>query len=319
MKLHQIRDLLAVADKGSLRAAARHLGLAQPSISRSIRELERELGAPLLERRARGTVLTQTGALFARRASAAASELRKAREEIGQLHGPGQGSVVIACSAVPQLVLLPEALGPFRARYPRVALHLLDGAFPAVEARLKDGSVDLYAGVAPHAPPGPELVQEKLFDNLRVVVARHGHPLSGAASLAELKGAEWVSTSITDDADAEFGELFRSHRLPSPRVIARTVGGGLSLITLLSNTDLLAIVPRQWLEYSPLRGTLQKIDIREPIAAPPICLIRRAALPLTPAAEYLSDLLRRASARHGVRGAEAPSRSRRKSSLSPRR
>src|SRR6188508_1885518 len=87
MKLHQIRDLLAVAEKGSLRAAARQLGLAQPSISRSIRELERELGAPLLERQARGTVLTPTGKLFASRAGAAASELRRAREEIAQLHG----------------------------------------------------------------------------------------------------------------------------------------------------------------------------------------------------------------------------------------
>ena len=298
MKLHQIRDLLAVAEKGSLRAAARHLGLGQPSISRSIRELERELGAPLLERRARGTVLTQTGKVFVRRAGVAAAELRKAREEIDQLHGPGEGSVVLACSAVPQLVLLPEALRPFRARYPRVQLHVLDAAFPAVEARLKDGSVDLYAGVAPNVPPGPELVQEVLFHNLRVVVARHGHPLSRAGSLAELKDAEWVSTSITDVADAEFGELFRAHRLPAPRVAARTAGGTLSLITLLSSTDLLAIVPRQWTEHAPLASTLAKIAVREKIAAPPICLIRRAALPLTPAAEYLSDLMRRASSRH---------------------
>ena len=296
MKLHQIRDLLAVAEKGSLRAAARHLGLAQPSISRSIRELEREFGVPLLERRARGTVLTATGERFAARASAAASELRRAREEIGQIHGTGEGSVVIACSAVPQLVLLPSALGPFRARYPRVELHLVDSAFPAIESRLKNGSIDLYAGVAPQSVPGPELVQEKLFDNLRVVVARHGHPLSRAKTLAELKDAEWVSTSITDNADAEFGELFRAHRLPPPRVSARTSGGGLSLITLLSNTDLLAIVPRQWTEYSPLANTLQKIPIREKIAAPPVCIIRRAALPLTPAAEFLCDQLKDAAA-----------------------
>lgn len=297
MKLHQIRDLLAVAEKGSLRAAARHLGLAQPSISRSIRELEREFGVPLLERRARGTVLTQTGERFAARASAAASELRRAREEIDQLHGPGHGNVVIACSAVPQLVLLPPALGPFRKRYPNVELHLLDSAFPAIEHRLKNGSIDFYAGVAPQATPGPELVQEKLFDNLRVVVARHGHPLSKATTLAELAEAEWVSTSITDDATAEFGELFRSHGLAAPRVSARTAGGGLSLITLLSNTDLLAIVPRQWIEHSPLGGTLQKIPVRERIAAPPVCIIRRSALPLTPAAEFLCDLVRRASGR----------------------
>src|SRR5258708_14249978 len=92
LKLHQIRDLLAVAEKGSLRAAARHLGLAQPSISRSIRELERELGVPLLERRARGTVLTPSGRLFARRASAAPSELRRARWAVAPLPPEAEGS-----------------------------------------------------------------------------------------------------------------------------------------------------------------------------------------------------------------------------------
>jgi DNA-binding transcriptional LysR family regulator len=318
MKLHQIRDLLAVAEKGSLRAAARHLGLAQPSLSRSIRELERELAVPLLERRARGTLLTPTGMLFARRASAAASELRRAREEIGQLHGAAEGSVVLGCSAVPQLVLLPEALAPFKKRYPRVELHLVDSAFPGIESRLKDGSVDFYVGVAPSGRPAPELVMEKLFDNIRIVVARHGHPLSRATSLSELKDAEWVTTSITDDAKAEIAGLFRAHGLPTPKIGARTTGGGLSLISLLAHTDLLAIVPRQWTEYSPLRTTLQKIRIREEIAAPPICLIRRTALPLTPAAEYLGDLLRRASARHArapaapPKGAEASPRSRRR-------
>ena len=45
MKMHQLRDLLAVVDKGSLRAASRHLSIAQPSLTRSIRELERELAA----------------------------------------------------------------------------------------------------------------------------------------------------------------------------------------------------------------------------------------------------------------------------------
>jgi DNA-binding transcriptional LysR family regulator len=47
MKLNHIRDVIAVAERGSLRSAARHLGIAQPAITRSIRELEHELGAPL--------------------------------------------------------------------------------------------------------------------------------------------------------------------------------------------------------------------------------------------------------------------------------
>ena len=61
---------------------------------------------------------------------------------------------------------------------------------------------------------------------------------------------------------------------------------------------MLAIVPRQWTEFSPTRGTLRKLELKETIAAPPITLIRRAALPLTPAAEYLCDLLRNAAAQY---------------------
>jgi DNA-binding transcriptional LysR family regulator len=298
MKLHQIRDLLAVAEKGSLRAAARHLRVAQPSISRSIGQLERELGAPLLERQARGTVLTPSGRLFARRASAAASELRRAREEIEQLHGAGEGSVSVAFSSVPLLTLFPAALPEFRRRYPEVELRIVESPFPAVEARLKDGSLDLYSGVSPEREPGPELVYEKLFANTRVVLARHGHPLAHASSLRELAGARWVTTSITDDAQAEIAGLFRLHRLPAPRLGARVSGGVLGLISVLANSDLLAIVPRQWNEFAPIRGALRKLDLREEIEAPPICIIRRAALPLTPAAEFLCDLLRRSSVQY---------------------
>lgn len=294
MKLHQIRDLLAVAERGSLRAAARSLRLAQPSISRSIRSLERELGVPLLERQARGTVLTATGQAFARRAALAANELRRAREEIAQLHGDGYGTVSAGLSSAPILALLPAALAPFRKRYPRIELRIVEGAFPAVAQRLREGSVDFYVGVSPGVTIARELASEKFFDNTRVVLARRGHPLAGARSLAELAHAEFVSTSISDDAHAEISELFRQHRLSPPRLGARVQGGVLALIMLLANSDLLAIVPRQWTDFSFTREKLRTLNLRETIAAPPIVLVRRSSVPLTPAAEYLVDLMRRA-------------------------
>ena len=70
MKLTHLRDFLAVADRGGLRRAAKHLGLAQPAISRSIRELEHELGATLFERSTSGMVLTPIGEAFRRRTAA---------------------------------------------------------------------------------------------------------------------------------------------------------------------------------------------------------------------------------------------------------
>jgi DNA-binding transcriptional LysR family regulator len=298
MKLHQLRDVLTIAEKGSLRAAARHLGVTQPGLTRSIRELERELGVPLFERQARGTVLTAMGRLFARRAGVAASELRRAREEIEQLSGGLGGGVTACLTSVPLLTLLPSALPSFIARYRQVQLSIIESAYLAVESRLRDGSVDFYAGVAPEKAPGSDLVVEELFTNKRVVLARHGHPLSAAKSLSQLVDAGWVTTSITDHAEAELGDLFRMHGLRIPRLVARVEGGALGLMAVLANSDLLAILPKQWTEFSPTREALQKIEVREDVLSPPVTLIRRAALPLTPAAEYLCDLLRRASAQY---------------------
>ena len=69
MKLSALRDFLAVAERGSLRAAARHVSGSQPAMSRSIQELERELGVVLFERSPNGVQLTPMGLVFLRRAS----------------------------------------------------------------------------------------------------------------------------------------------------------------------------------------------------------------------------------------------------------
>jgi DNA-binding transcriptional LysR family regulator len=304
MKLHQVRDVIAVADKGSLRAASRHLGLAQSAITRSIRQLERELGAPLFERRKRGTVLTPMGSLFLRRARIAAAELGRAREEIQQHQGGVEGSVVACLSTVPHIALLPHAVGAFRKRYPGVNLHIVEGVvFAAVESKLKEGSIDFYVGLVPDQRPDPEFILEKLFDNTRVVMGRRGHPLARARSLGDLVHAEWVSAG--DRAEQELAAVFREHGLQPPRHNALG-DSALSLIVLIAYTDMLAILPRQWADFPPVGSVLQKIDVKETIPAPAVALIRRADMPLTPAAEYLTDLLRRAA----VMPTRAPSRRR---------
>lgn len=105
MKLNALRDFLAVAERGGVRAAARHLGLAQPAISRSIAELEKELGAALFERHAKGVQLTPVGLAFLRRATAIHHEIQRARDEAGQLRGAVNGRVTLGMSTAPHLEL----------------------------------------------------------------------------------------------------------------------------------------------------------------------------------------------------------------------
>lgn len=294
MKLSQLRHLIAVAELGGLRRAARHLGIAQPAITRSIRELEHELGATLFERSAAGMKLTPIGDAFAKRSLAAQQELDRAHDEVQQLKGVNTGTVSIGLSTAPHVALLPRVLGPFQRRYPDVRLRIVEGLFHAVEADIRNGSIDFYVGPLSEDRLGGDYVGEKLFDNQRVVLSRRGHPLEAATSLADLVDARWVATSVTVNSEAELSPLFHQHGLPSP-VIAVEVGSALSMITVAASSDILAMLPRQWLGFAKESRLLTHVPIREEIAAPAICLITRASLPLTPIAEHLSDLFRRAA------------------------
>jgi len=292
MKLSQFRDVVAIAERGSLRAAARDIKLSQPALTRSIRELERELGSPLFERHAVGMVLTPIGDAFVQRAKAVLSEVRRAREEAEQLHGGTRGSVVAGLSIAAHIALLPDAVRPFYARYPNVRLNFIEGFFPTLEARLRDGSIDFYVGPRSERTLPPDLVEEHLFDNLRTILGRKNHPLASAKSLKDLGEAEWATTSITLRAEEELGELLEKHGLPAPRLALQT-HSGLTLIICLAHSDLLAMVPIQWIDFGITADALCPIPVEESLSAPTIVMVRRAGLPLTPAAEFLADLIRK--------------------------
>eukprot|EP01031_Cornospumella_fuschlensis_P052953 gene52953-64686_t len=85
MKLHHLRNLVAVADASSIRGAARAQGLAQPAITRGLRDLEKELGVPLLERHGKGVSLNAYGQSFVVRARSILQDLERGRQEIEQL------------------------------------------------------------------------------------------------------------------------------------------------------------------------------------------------------------------------------------------
>src|SRR5882757_3599892 len=85
MKLHQLAALVTASESGSLRQAAEKLRLSQPALSRSIRELESELGVKLLERTSLGVEPTDYGKALILRSKIVESELRRAKDDIAQL------------------------------------------------------------------------------------------------------------------------------------------------------------------------------------------------------------------------------------------
>ena len=294
MKLNQLRAVVAVAEHGSLRAAARSLDTAQPTLTRSLSELERELGAPLFERRSRGMVETALGRVFVRRALGILNDVRRAREEFDQLRGSTGGTVTVGLSIAAHFSLLPKALRPFRRQFPNVHLHVIEGFYPTLEHSLQDGSVDFAIGPDPGLRLPAILRKEMLLQNRRAVICRTKHPLLRARSLRELVDAEWISTSITPRAENEIGDVFRFYGLPEPKLALRSQSA-LTLLTCLAHSDLLAMAPTQWLESALANRLLTTINVKEELAAPPLIVVTRSDVPLVPAADFLLTLLRRAA------------------------
>ncbi len=299
MKFHQLRDFVAVSEMGSIHAAARKLGITQPAISKSIRLLEAELGMSLFDRSGKGAVVNAFGRAFLARAQLAVHELQRGKDELALMNGQDDnGTVAFSVFGSPALVLVPGALAYFRQRFPRVHVRIVEGSGVAARAGLNNGSLDFSLLPLPFEDPGGDFAVEHLLDNHRVVVARKGHPLAGASSLAELTDAEWITTGAMDSLDSlgsletEFEAPFKRYGLAVPKTFTRCESL-IALLALLSDSDLITFLPPQWVETPATGAVLCRIHVREFVAGPSLGLVRRKGLPLTTVSECMGAALAR--------------------------
>ncbi|MGD9942005.1 MAG: LysR family transcriptional regulator [Burkholderiaceae bacterium] len=293
MKLHQLRDFVTVSEMGSVHAAARKLGITQPAVSKSIRQLEAELGMPLFDRSAKGAVLNAFGRAFLARAQLAVHELQRGKDQLTLMSGQeATGTVAFSVFGSPALVLVPGALAYFRQRFPNAQVRIVEGSGAVARSGLNDGSLDFSLLPLPFEDPGGDFVVQHLYANHRVVVARKGHPLESATSLSQLTGAEWVTTGATGTREAEFELPFERHGLAVPKAPTRCESL-IALLALLVGSDLITFLPPQWVEAPATRGVLSHIRVRESITGPSLGLVRRKGLPLTTLSEFMGSAIAR--------------------------
>lgn len=295
MKLTHFRDLLAVVQTGSLRGASKHLNIAQPVITRSIRELENELGHALLERHSKGVTLTPVGERFVRRIDSVQGEIRRAKEEVLQWAGNYTGEVSIGLSPLTCMTLWPSAISAFNKRFPDVVTKVQPTLFRPIEQKLAEGGLDFWIGSIQKEHISQRFAVEVLMHHDRRIVGRRNHPLLAAKGFEELTGASWVRPSLNDrSAESDLEAEFQKRDLPPPKVVVES-SSMLCMLLTVANTDLLTFLPAQMFQLMPISQFCAPLENIASLSSDPICLVHRLGLPLTPMAERLSDLMRKAA------------------------
>ena len=187
LNLRTLELFVAVVDSGSLGAAARSVGMAQPNASRAIAELEATLQTHLLDRRPSGSVPTPFGLSLAAHAREVLDAARDFQSWVAENHDDSQKTLSVGASLTIAETLLPVWIAALRERYPdvQVAISVVNSA--EVISQVRHGHFHVGFIETPHVPVqlNAHIVQE---DELFVVIAPHHHWASrtGRISLQEL-------------------------------------------------------------------------------------------------------------------------------------
>lgn len=179
MELHQLRYLRAVVRTGSVTAAAEAEHVAQPSISKQIRALERELGVPLFHRVGRRVVPTEAARLLADAADRVFEELQRAAAAVSG-GGPAARLRVGATETVTDY-LVPPAWAKLRALYPAAQLSIEMLSTDDIVRRVLGDEFDLGVVVLPLADS--RLAIEELFDEPVLLALPPGHRWAGRGAV----------------------------------------------------------------------------------------------------------------------------------------
>ncbi|XRQ15939.1 LysR substrate-binding domain-containing protein [Actinomadura welshii] len=294
LKLRHLVLVVAIAEHGSVLRAAEHLHLAQPAVTRSLREVEGVLGVELFTRGPRGVTPTLFGDAFVEHARAALAELRRAGERITGLADGEVGTVTIGTLLAGSNVLLPRAIAALKKERPGITVIVQEATFDAQVPRLLDGEIDLILGRLNPIDDLHGLRQITLYGEPVHLVARRGHPARSRPDLglADLLDYPWVLPLEQTALRSELEQVFRAEGLVLPGNLVECTSV-LTVRTLVRDTDMIAALPelvgRTDADIAPLPVPLETVRRQVGVTLP----AHRAP---TPSARIMLDHLRREAA-----------------------
>jgi DNA-binding transcriptional LysR family regulator len=288
LELGDLRAFVAIAERGSFRAAAEEIHLSQPALSRRIAKLEGTLGVRLLERTTRKVDLTAVGRDFARKARELLNGLDESLLGITEMAGRMSGEVTVACVPSAVRYFLPEVLRQYHEKYPRILIRVADEGASDVLSSVVRSEADF--GINYIGAQEPNVEFEPVLKEAFVVACRKDHELAGRKKLtwAELENYDYMTVAKAS-GNRFLLDLALADSSARPRSFCE-VRHVMSVVSLVEAGLGIAAVPQLALppgEHPVLVG----IPLVEPAVTRTVGLITRRGRVLSPPAQQLYDMI----------------------------
>src|SRR5450631_778124 len=293
LKLHDLRVLMSVVDRGSMAKAAERLATSQPAVSRAIADLEYSLGVRLLDRGPRGVVPTPYGRALIRRGIAVFDELKQGVKDIEFLADPTAGEVRIGAPIAFAAGLVAAATDRLARRHPHAVCYLMVGddamTYRALEERDLDAVITFFG-----APIAEDRMQaEVLYAESRFVVAAIGNPWSRRrrVGLADLMKEPWTLPPRDSVLGSRIVNDFQVAGLDLPRATVVS-SNAVARIALVAKGRFLTIASPSVLKFSGWDKAIKALPIDLATTHGSVGIITLKNRTLTPMAQLFIDCAR---------------------------
>ena len=291
MNLNQLRVFHAVAEAGSITAAARALRVSQPSVSKQLVELENALGAQLVDRLPRGIRLTALGGVLAAHAARIVGIENTAHTELAALLGLTRGQLAIGASTTVGSYVVPRTFGELRRRHPELRLELEIGNTAAVHDLVRRERVEL--GLTEGLVTDEDLTTQVFEEDEMVAIAPPRDPVLSRRTLSakELVALPFVMRERGSGTREVIEAALAKKRLTVEPVMS--LGSTEAVKNAVASRLGVAIVSSLTVEHELRSGALIKLEVPDLAIRRALHLVELRGKSRSPAAARFVELLLR--------------------------
>lgn len=296
--LKQLNAFATIVSAGSLGRAAETLHVTQPALSRTVRRLEQQVGAPLFERHSKGMQLTAIGSALLPHATLLLREAENAAEEINAMRGLAKGVIRVGAVGAVASLILPLAIESVLKKWPQLTVFVVEGVWDRLAEGLVKHQIDLALSATAETSDEIEAIPDCRWQDRSNVVAAADHRLRNKRKLTlkDTMNEQWAITPRGTAPYRQMQQVFRAQGLGLPNIVVET-RSIIVLKSLVTRSGFLGWMPESIYDAERRARLVNVLDIPGATSTRTLTAFRRRQGILPAPAVKLLEELRRLAAR----------------------